>query len=79
MGERGVQLLGAVARGGRAPETFNLAQPTCFVLGHETRGLDGTLPVDALVTVPMHHAESLNLAMAGTVLLFEAARQRRAS
>jgi tRNA G18 (ribose-2'-O)-methylase SpoU len=27
----------------------------------------------------MHAAESLNVAMAGTVLLFEAARQRRAA
>jgi RNA methyltransferase, TrmH family len=77
MGERGVQRLGAVARGGRPPEAFDLTQPTCFVLGHETRGLDAALPLDALVTIPMHESESLNVAMAGTVLLFEAARQRR--
>ena len=31
------------------------------------------------VTIPMHGAESLNVAMAGTLLLFEAARQRRAT
>ncbi len=79
MGERGVQRLGAVARGGRSPEAFDLVRPTCFVLGHEVRGLDADLPIDALVTIPMREAESLNVAMAGTVLLFEAARQRRSA
>jgi TrmH family RNA methyltransferase len=77
LGERGVQRLGAVAHGGRPPESFDLTTPTCFALGHETHGLDADLPFDALVTIPMHAAESLNVAMAGTVLLFEAARQRR--
>ncbi len=71
-----MQRLGAVAHGGRAPESFDLAQPTCFVLGHETRGIDAPLPLDGAVTIPMRGAESLNVAMAGTVLLFEAARQR---
>ena len=42
-------------------------------------GSTPTLPLDELVTIPMHAAESLNVAMAGTVLLFEAARQRRAA
>ena len=45
--------------------------------GHETRGLDPALPLDGSVTIPMRAGESLNVAMAGTVLLFEAARQRR--
>ncbi len=47
------------------------------MLGHETRGLDAGLPLDGRITIPMHAGESLNVAMAGTVLLFEAARQRR--
>ena len=34
--------------------------------------------LDGEITIPMHAAESLNVAMAGTALLFEAARQRRA-
>jgi TrmH family RNA methyltransferase len=78
LGARGVQRLAGVPRGGEAPETFDLTQPTCLVLGHETHGLDPTLPVDGVATIPMHAAESINLAMAGTVLLAEAARQRRA-
>jgi TrmH family RNA methyltransferase len=73
-----VTRLGAVARGGEAPDAFDLTQPTAFVLGHETRGLDAELPVDGRVTIPMRAGESLNLGMAGTVLCFEAARQRRA-
>jgi TrmH family RNA methyltransferase len=78
LGGAGVQRLGAVARDGRPPETFDLTRPTALVLGHETRGLgDAELPLDAHVTLPMHGHESLNVAMAGTALLFEAARQRR--
>jgi TrmH family RNA methyltransferase len=72
-----MQRVGAVARGGQAPESFDFRRPTCFVLGHETRGLEPGLPLDARVTIPMRAGESLNLAMAATVLLFEAARQRR--
>ncbi|HWS47492.1 MAG TPA: hypothetical protein VN636_16635, partial [Acidimicrobiia bacterium] len=70
--------LGAVAHGGAAPERVDLGQRIAFVLGHETRGLDPGLPLDGYVTIPMHAGESINLAMAGTVLAFEAARQRRA-
>ncbi len=78
LGERGVRRVGAVADGGMPYDEVGLTGPTAIVLGHEVRGLGADLPVDALVTIPMaKHAESLNLAMAGTVLLFEAARARR--
>lgn len=72
----GSQRLAAVARGGRPPESFDLRGRTAFVLGHETRGL-GDLDVDDVVTIPMADGESLNLAMAATALVVEAARQRR--
>jgi TrmH family RNA methyltransferase len=77
LGTSGVACLGATATGGSAPETFDLRAPTAFVLGHETHGLDRDLPLTAAVTLPMAAGESLNVAMAGTALLFEAARQRR--
>ena len=77
LGAAGVNRLGAVARRGDAPDAFDLTRPTAFVLGHETRGLDAELPLDGRVTIPMAAGESLNLGMAGTVLCFEAARQRR--
>jgi TrmH family RNA methyltransferase len=79
LGAAGVRRLGATARGGDAPEAADLTRPTAFVLGHETRGLDPALPLDGALTVPMIAGESLNVAMAGTVLLFEAARQRRSA
>lgn len=73
----GARLVGAAPRGGVAPEALDLRGPTVVVLGHETRGLEPNLDVDAIATIPMVGAESLNVAMAGTVLLSEAARQRR--
>lgn len=77
LGAHGVRRLGATASGGLAPEAIDLTQPVAFVLGHETHGLAADLPLDDVVTIPMGAGESLNVAMAGTVLLFEAARQRR--
>ncbi len=77
LGANGVACLGAAASGGAPPESFDLRVPTAFVLGHETHGLDPDLPLAGTVTLPMTTGESLNVAMAGTALLFEAARQRR--
>jgi TrmH family RNA methyltransferase len=74
---QGVTSLGAAASGGRPPEAFDFRRPTAFVVGNETEGLDPALGVDGTVTLPMAAGESLNAAMAGTALLFEAARQRR--
>jgi TrmH family RNA methyltransferase len=79
LGANGVACLGATASGGTAPESFDLRAPTAFVLGHETHGLDPSLPLSGSVTLPMAAGESLNVAMAGTALLFEASRQRRAT
>jgi len=56
-------------------------RPTAVVLGNEAHGLDPevTSRLDGTVSIPMAGAtESLNVAMAATVLCFEAARQRRA-
>jgi TrmH family RNA methyltransferase len=58
----------------------DLTVPVALVLGNESRGVEDvpTDLVDVEVSIPMQGAaESLNVAMAGTVLLFEAARQRR--
>jgi RNA methyltransferase, TrmH family len=77
-GANGLRRVGAVVRDGRAPETVDFTQPCALVLGHEARGLAPDLPIDTRVTVPMADtSESLNLAMAGSVLCFEVARQRR--
>jgi len=50
------------------------------VLGNEAHGLADASAVDEWVTIPQSGAgESLNVAMAATVLCFEVARQRRAA
>jgi len=47
------------------------------VVGNEAHGLDDDAAVDQWITIPhAGSAESLNVAMAATVLLFEVARQR---
>lgn len=78
LGSAGVHRVGALASGGKSPESVDLTGPTAIVLGHEVHGLAADLPLDERVTIPMVGTESLNVGMAGTLLLFEAARQRRA-
>jgi TrmH family RNA methyltransferase len=79
LGASGWRRVGAVMHDGRAPEEVDLRGRTALVLGHETSGLSPDLPLDDRATIPMVMGESLNVAMAGTVLVFEAARQRRES
>jgi TrmH family RNA methyltransferase len=76
----GVRVLGTAASGGTPVDQADLTGPVAFVLGNEAHGLDGVWAgaVDEWLTIPMvGRAESLNVAMAGTLLCFEAARQRR--
>jgi TrmH family RNA methyltransferase len=78
---RGVACLGMVVRDGIPYDRIDLVRPWAIVLGNETHGLSETLrrQCDELITIPMHApAESLNVGMAGTVVCFEALRQRRA-
>ena len=80
--ERGIRSLGTVAREGTPYDTVDLTGPTALVLGSEAHGLPPKLQenLDALVTIPMRGgAESLNVGMAGTIICFEALRQRRAA
>ncbi len=56
----------------------DLTGPVALVLGNEAHGLPADTPVDQWVRIPQAGAiESLNVAMAATVLAFEVARQRR--
>ncbi len=71
-----------VATGGTPYDEADLTRPTALVLGNEAHGVpvDVADRVERRLTIPMlGRAESLNVAMAGTVLCFEAARQRRAA
>jgi TrmH family RNA methyltransferase len=77
LGSGGMRRVGAVARGGAPLDELDLTGPLALVVGHEVHGM-GDLPLDDLVTIPMAAGtESLNVAMAATILCFEAQRQRR--
>jgi TrmH family RNA methyltransferase len=81
LGALGRQRLGAVATGATPYDRADLARPTAVVLGNEAHGLTPEVAarLDGTVAIPMAGAtESLNVAMAATVLCFEAARQQRA-
>jgi TrmH family RNA methyltransferase len=80
LGARGRRRLGTVATGGIPVDEVDLTGPVALVVGNEAHGLPDavTAALDATVSIPIEPAaESLNVAMAATVLLFEAARQRR--
>ncbi|MDH4168362.1 MAG: RNA methyltransferase [Acidimicrobiia bacterium] len=73
-----VIMWGAIAVGGEPCDEVWLGGAPLVVVGNERHGIDEGLGVDHWVSIPMAGGpESLNVAMAGTVLLFEAARQRR--
>src|SRR5262249_32320534 len=79
LGELGRRRLGATVGRGSAHTDVDLTVPTAIVLGNEAHGIDASLEphLDGHVHIRMAGpAESLNVAMAGTVLCFEAARQR---
>ncbi len=79
LGELGRQRLGATAGAGTPHTDVDFTRPTAVVLGNEAHGIDPAVDarLDGHVRIAMSGpAESLNVAMAGTVLCFESARQR---
>jgi TrmH family RNA methyltransferase len=76
----GRRLVATVATGGAAPEALDLVGPVAVLVGSEAHGLSDPVVAasDARLTIPLDPGvESLNAAVAGAVVLFEAARQRR--
>ncbi|MFD0821028.1 TrmH family RNA methyltransferase [Micromonospora zhanjiangensis] len=75
-----VRIVGTDENGGTDVAGDDLTGPTVLVIGNETRGLSSAWrdACDRMVRIPMTGAaSSLNAASAGTVVLYEAARQRR--
>jgi TrmH family RNA methyltransferase len=73
-----VKLFTTVVSGGSAPARADFSIPLAVVLGSEAAGIPpDLLDAGAPLTIPLApHAESLNVASAASVLLYEIARQR---
>lgn len=80
--ERGIALLASVPRDGTPLPQCDLHGPVALLLGAEGAGLppEYAAAADVDVTIPMHApVESLNVAVAAGIILYEAARQRESS
>ncbi|HET9659365.1 MAG TPA: RNA methyltransferase [Thermomicrobiales bacterium] len=78
----GISVVAADASGATRYDEANLRGPLALVVGSEGSGLSGELQEMAgqLVSIPLANSvESLNAGVAGSILLFEASRQRRES
>jgi 23S rRNA (guanosine2251-2'-O)-methyltransferase len=76
---RNVWTVGLDADAPQVYHAIDFRQPTAVVLGAEGSGLRRLVRehCDLLASIPMHgHVESLNVATAAAVVLFEARRQR---
>ncbi len=74
----GLRVLATSSHHGTAYTEADLTGRVAVVVGNEAHGVPDDAPVDGWLTIPhAGAAESLNVAMAATVLVFEVARQRR--
>ena len=77
--EAGVRLLTTTVQGAQPANLANLAEPVAIIIGNEGSGVSADLASksDGAVTIPCPGpVESLNAAVAASLLLYEAARQR---
>jgi len=75
----GVRVAATRPRGGESPRTADLRQPIAFVLGGEGPGLAASVfdAADVVISLPMREpVESLNVAVAAALLVYEAGNQR---
>lgn len=79
--DAGVRVLATTAQGAQPADQAGLGGPVALVIGNEGNGVPPDLAskADGAVTIPCPGpVESLNAAVAASVLLYEAARQRAA-
>ncbi len=77
--DAGVKILSTAAHGAQPADHVDLTAPVAFIIGNEGNGVPADLAAkaDAKITIPCPGpVESLNAAVAASVLLYEAARQR---
>jgi len=75
----GVAILAALSHGAQQAQAADLARPVALIIGNEGNGVPGALAAraDSTITIPFPGpVESLNAAVAASVLLYEASRQR---
>lgn len=78
--EEGVSVYAAHLRGADYDAGHDYRKSTAFLIGNEAKGLreETAACADALIRIPMEgQVESLNAAVAASVLLYEAHRQRK--
>lgn len=78
--EQGIKVYAAHLEGKKFYDKVNYTGASAFMIGNESKGLSEEIAAlaDAYIKIPMcGEVESLNAAMAASILLFEAARQRR--
>jgi TrmH family RNA methyltransferase len=78
----GTLVLGADAAGNAQYDELDLSGPVALIVGAEVRGLSeaSMALTNQLISIPLeNHIESLNAGVAGSVLMFEINRQRRAA
>ncbi len=76
---RGLRIIGADGDAPLTAREADLRGPIAIVVGSEGQGLGPAVRrrCDLIVRIPMHgHVQSLNAAVAGSILLYEAAAQR---
>ncbi len=72
-----INVYAAMPSGGLAPHRAELTKPCAFVAGNEGSGVSEAIRETArLITIPTERVESLNAALATSILLYEAHRQR---
>ncbi|MGI0485360.1 TrmH family RNA methyltransferase [Pantanalinema rosaneae CENA516] len=80
--QQGMQLVATLPTASLTYWEIDLRQPTLILLGNEGAGLSASVAAlaDYQVTIPLHPGvESLNVAIAAALLLYEAKRQRMTS
>ncbi|MCU1455644.1 MAG: methyltransferase [Acidimicrobiales bacterium] len=80
VGRAGYRRVSTLVRGATPYDAADLTGPVAVVVGNEAHGLEAGLEacVDEAVSIPMvGRSESLNVAMAGSIICFEVLRQRR--
>lgn len=78
--EKGIRTYAAHLKGNASYEEEDYTGGTAFLIGNEGNGLSAELAgrADRLIRIPMEgEVESLNAAVASSILMYEAGRQRR--